>query len=74
MKDPIYFYRTVSGTTHFTTGAVKTEEKLGEYLRMLRYAKYPVEQLHLDNAEDFIVICNLFNIKGKTWREVYGEV
>lgn len=74
MKDPIYFYRTISGKTHFTTGAVKTEEKLGEYLRMLRFAKYPVVQLHLDNAEDFIVICNLFNIHGKTWQEIHNEV
>lgn len=74
MKDPIYFYRTISGKTHFTTGAVKTEEKLGEYLRTLRFAKYPVVQLHLDHAEDFIVICNLFNIHGKAWQDIYNEV
>lgn len=74
MKDPIYFYRTVSGTTHFTTGTVKTEEKIGEYIRMLRFAKYPVVQLHLDNQDDYIVICNLFNIHGKTWQDIYNEV
>lgn len=41
---------------------------------MLRFARYPVIQLHLDNKEDFIVICNIFNIHGKTWQEVYNEV
>lgn len=74
MKEPIYFYRTISGTTHFSNGATKQDAKLGEYVRMLRYAKYPVEQLHLDNPEDFIVICNLFNIHGKSWQEIYNEV
>lgn len=74
MKEPVYYYRTVSGKTHFTTGAVKTIDKLGEYLRMLRFARYPVVQLHLDNKEDFTVICNIFNIHGKTWQEVYNEV
>ena len=74
MKDPIYFYRTVSGKTHFTTGAVKADDKLGEYIRMLRFAKYPVVQLHLDNAEDFDTICNRFIIHGKTWQDVYNEV
>lgn len=73
MKDTIYYYRTISGTTHFSNGATKKDAKLGEYIRMLRYAKYPVMQLHLDNPEDFCVICNLFNIHGKTWQEIYNE-
>lgn len=73
MKDTIYFYRTISGTTHFSNGAIKRPEKLGEFLRMLKYAKYPTMQLHLDNPEDFIVICNLFNIHGHSWQEIYNE-
>lgn len=40
---------------------------------MLKYAKYPTMQLHLDNPEDFIVICNLFNIHGHSWQEIYNE-
>ena len=73
MKDAIYYYKTISGTFHFSSGVVKPEDKAGQYLRMLRYANYPVEQLHLDNPEDYNVICNLFNIHGKTWQDIYNE-
>ena len=72
-KETIYFFRTISGKTFFSNGQSKDEAKLGQYIRMLRYAKYPVEQLHLDNPEDYMVICNLFNIHGKTWQEIYYE-
>jgi len=72
-KEPIYYFRTISGRTRFSNGQVKEDAKLGQYLRMLRYAKYPIEQLHLDNPEDFCVICNLFNIHGRTWQEIYYE-
>lgn len=73
MKETIYYYKTISGTAHFSNGAVKKEEKLGEYLRMLRYAKYPTTPLYLDNPEDYVVICNLFNIRGKSAEDIYYE-
>lgn len=74
-KPIVYFYRTVSGTTYFSNGGIKKDDAhLAEYLRMLRYARYPIVQLHLDNPEDFAVICNLFNIHGKTWQEIYNEL
>lgn len=73
MKDTIYYFHTISGATHFSTGITKSMERTPQYLRMLRYAKYPTMQLHLDNPEDFIVICNLFNIHGHSWQEIYNE-
>lgn len=74
MDKTIYYYRTASNTFHFSTGAVKKEAKAGEYLRMLHYAKYETIQLFLSNEEDFIVICNLFNIRNaKNWEDVYYE-
>ena len=40
MAEQIHYYKTISGSAHFAeTGVVKAEAKLGQYLRMLRYAK-----------------------------------
>ena len=73
-KEQIYFYRTISGRTHFSNGQViKDPRRLSQYLRMLHYAGYPVYQLFLDNPEDFNVICNLFHITGTTWQQIYNE-
>ena len=73
MKEPIYYYKTVSGKAHFSNGQTKIEARLGQYLRMLKYAKYPTVQLHLDNPEDYTVICNLFNLHGIPWQKIYNE-
>lgn len=73
MKETIYYYKDSRGNFHFSNGVVKAEAKAGEYLRMLRYAKYPTEPLYLD--KDFDKIKAVFNKenewRGRTWVEVY---
>lgn len=74
MKETIYYYKTATGTFHFSNGQVRPEHRAGQYIRMLRYAKYPLEPLYLDNKADFERIRELFCIhEGKTWQEVYYE-
>ena len=72
MKETIYYYKDYRGDFHFSNGQIKNEQKAGQYLRMLRYAKYPVEQLFLDNPDDFKKVRELFNIPpDKTWKDLY---
>ena len=75
MDKIVYYYKTVTGRTYFSNGNIKEEHKLGQYLRMLHYAKYQLEPLYLDKPEDFEIIKRVFNIpEGKTWKEVYNEI
>ena len=73
MKETVYYYKDSQGRFHFSNGVVKDESKAGEYLRMLRYAKYPTEALYLDR--DFEKIKSVFKKenewRGRTWIEVY---
>ena len=75
MSEQIHYYKTISGSAHFAeTGVVKAEAKLGQYLRMLRYAKKEPVQLFLDHPADYEQIKRLFHIPdGTRWQDVYFE-
>lgn len=74
MKETIYYWKDGRGHYHFSNGQIKEDSKAGQYLRMLRYAKYPLQPLYLDNPEDFIVIKNLFGLPlNATWQEIYNQ-
>jgi len=75
MAEQIHYYTTISGAAHFAeTGVVKAEAKLGQYLRMLRYAKKEPVQMFLDNPADFEQIKRLFNLPVDTkWQDIYFE-
>ncbi|MBR5414150.1 MAG: hypothetical protein IK114_14150 [Fibrobacter sp.] len=75
MAEQIHYYKTISGAAHFAeTGVVKNEAKLGQYLRMLRYAKKEPVQMFLDYPQDFEEIKRLFKFpNGTTWQDVYLE-
>lgn len=75
MAEQIHYYKTISGTARFAeTGVVKAEAKLGQYLRMLRYAKKEPVQMFLDNPGDYAKIQKLFNIPaGTRWQDIYFE-
>ena len=74
MKETIYYWKDGRGRYHFSNGQIKEDSKAGQYLRMLRYAKYPLQPLYLDNPEDFIVIKNLFGLPlNATWQEIYNQ-
>lgn len=75
MTEQIHYYKTISGDAHFAeTAVVKTEAKLGQYLRMLRYAKKEPVQMFLDNPADFEQIKRLFNLPVDTkWQDIYFE-
>lgn len=71
----VYYYKTLNGDFHFSTGAVRTEAKAGEYIRMLRYAKKAPECLYPDIPADYELICKHFGFpKGKPWQEIYFGV
>lgn len=75
MKGTIYYYKTISGKFHFSTGVIRSEDRAPQYLMMLRHVKYPLQPLYLDNEEDFKTIRDLFNIPlTKTWQDVYYEI
>jgi len=75
MAEQIHYYKTISGAARFAeTGVVKSEAKLGQYLRMLRYAKKEPVQMFLDNPSDYAKIQKLFNIPaGTRWQDIYFE-
>ena len=75
MAEQIHYFKTISGAAHFAeTGVVKTEAKLGQYLRMLRYAKKEPVQMFLDNPGDYAQIQKLFNYPAETrWHDIYFE-
>ena len=75
MAETIHYYKTISGKAHFAeTGVVKSEDRLGQYLRMLRFAKKVPVCLHLDNPDDFKIIRELFKIQDNIkWQDIYYE-
>ena len=75
MSEQIHYFKTISGAAHFAeTGTTKTEAKLGQYLRMLRYAKKEPVQLFLDNPTDYEKVKRLFHYpEGTRWQDIYFE-
>ena len=67
MMETIYYYCTVSGTAIFSNGNVKEEGRVGQYLRMLIYAKKDVQKLNLNKPEDFEKIRSMF-FSDEYWR------
>jgi len=73
MSNKVYYYKDISGTFHFSTGAIREESRAGEYLRMLRYAKKAPECLFPDNPNDYELICKYFGFpKGTPWQNIYN--
>ena len=74
MKEPIYYYKDGKGRWHFSNGQIKEDAKVAQYIRMLRYAKYPLQPLYLDNPTDYETIKSVFNIDSNTpWQNIYNQ-
>lgn len=73
MKETIFYYKNAAGRWFFSNGQVKNDDRASQYLRMLRYAGYPLEPLYLDNPSDFNKIVEIFHIpKHLSWQQVYN--
>jgi hypothetical protein len=75
LPDTIHYYKTISGAGHFAeTGVVRTEDKLGQYLRLMRFCKKHLVCLYLDNPDDFKTAKELFHFPDSVcWQDVYFE-
>ena len=73
--ETIYYFKTISGAARFSSGKVcRTDEQLGQHLRVLRRLGKTTERLYLDHPEQFKTIQRLFpDLRGKSWRDIYDE-
>lgn len=69
----IYYYKDIRGYYRFSTGVIRDDSKVGQYLRALRYAKMEVERLYPDVPKDFEAIKRIFKLpESTTWQEVFN--
>ena len=74
--EPIYYYKTISDTWHFSTGKSLDAMSGNDYLRRLRRSG-DVEKLYLDVPEHFEIIKKRFRTpdyrRGRSWQDEYNE-
>lgn len=72
--ETIYYYKTISGDAHFSSGVTRSDDRLGQYLRVLDKIGKRTERLYLEHPEHFKMIQRLFPAtRGRSWRDIYNE-
>ena len=70
--EKVYYYKTVDGKWHFSTGITKDDAKAGEYLRLLKKLGKEPYKLYLDIPSDFNKAKKVFGLPIESrWQDIY---